>query len=335
MAIDPSARQALLAAKLRALVRDEWGDVADRAEPGPFPGGAALAEGSRAWVLVEDNPGRALGPAVVWALRHEAPDLCLFVPAEGPALARRAACFEVAVEIRTVVGREQSIAEPAPARREPPLDPDAEAFRPVVISAGAEPVIEHGRLLGEVRGLEVARTDTDDAGVYLSIGVGAHDRELHRLLGHNEGEVADLAAVVATVDAHRRPGHETHAAYQLAPERWLRWTVVNRPALVGAATLEPSPSPVDRPDLRRPAPAPAAGADLEGQPLLVVCSTGIDVDLVPAAADAWLSDGRRPRLVLCVPEGDDHRVTRDLAAALEPRAEVVTVPSHWRALISA
>ncbi|MGH9282606.1 MAG: hypothetical protein ACRD0S_06680, partial [Acidimicrobiales bacterium] len=90
--------------------------------------------------------------------------------------------------------------------------------------------------------------------------------------------------------------------------------------------------PVPRPDLRQPAPAPAAGVDGEGRPLLAVCSTGIDVDLVPAAADARLADGREARLVLVLPEADDHPVTRSLASALADPAEVVTVAGDWRLL---
>ena len=70
--------------------------------------------------------------------------------------------------------------------------------------------------------------------------------------------------------------------------------------------------------------------DEQGRPLLVVCSVGIDVDLVPAAVDARLADGRGPRLVLTMPEGDDHPVTRTLAAALVEPAEIVTIPGDWR-----
>jgi hypothetical protein len=64
--------------------------------------------------------------------------------------------------------------------------------------------------------------------------------------------------------------------------------------------------------------------------VLVVCSTGIDLDLVPFAADARLLDGRDPRLVLVLPDGDDHPVTRDLAGALRRPADVVTVGREWR-----
>jgi hypothetical protein len=62
----------------------------------------------------------------------------------------------------------------------------------------------------------------------------------------------------------------------------------------------------------------------------VVASTGIDLDLVPAAADARAADPRHPALVIAVPARDDHPVTRALAAALTLPATVVTVPDDWR-----
>jgi hypothetical protein len=85
-----------------------------------------------------------------------------------------------------------------------------------------------------------------------------------------------------------------------------------------------------REDLRQAAAAPAAGVDTDGGPVLVVCSVGTDIDLVPSGVDAWLADGREPRLVFCVPEGDDHRMTRDLVGALRSPAEIRTVPPEWR-----
>jgi hypothetical protein len=35
-----------------------------------------------------------------------------------------------------------------------------------------------------------------------------------------------------------------------------------------------------------------------------------------------------------VPEGDDHPLTRDLAAALRPSARLITVPKDWPTLLS-
>lgn len=314
--MDPARRQALIAAKLRALVRDQEGDVA--LEPGTFPGGAAALAGGAAYVLAEDDPGRALGPALAWTTKQGVRTLRLFVNAAGGDLARRAAAFDLDIEVLEVEGRDAVRAEPTALPSHPPVSDDDRRFESVLEQAGADVVEEHGALLGEVRGLEVARV-VDGR---LEIGVGKHDREAHReLLGESEASVEALFAVVRTVVEQRAPGGEGHAAFHLAPERWLRWVVMHRPELVGATELELRPSPVPRPDLRRPAPAPAID---RATGTVYVFSVGVDVDLVPAAVDAGAH-------VLVVPEADAHRVTTDLAALLKEPATVKTVPNDWRA----
>jgi len=339
MSSEMPRRELLLRAKLRSLVRAHWGDAAADAagvvETGLL-GGAVLATDDGVWVLAEDDPGRSLGPALAWIARHGGPGrrLRLLATADAGVLARRAAMFtdiEVfAIEETTLVA-----AAPDPPRAEPPVaggGARSGQLRSLIERAGATPVVEHGRLLAEVRGLEVARVE----GEGLAIGVGKHDREAHREVHGaeqtDEQAFAQLFEVVRIVADHRVDGGAGHAAFHLAPERWLRVVVIARPDLVGASSLAMVSSPVDRADLRHPAAAPAAGIDLNGEPVLVICSVGLDVDLVPAAADAWLTDGRRPRLVLCVPEGDDYAITREVAAMLSITAEVVTVPASWRAL---
>jgi hypothetical protein len=63
-----------------------------------------------------------------------------------------------------------------------------------------------------------------------------------------------------------------------------------------------------------------------------VCGVGTNLDLVPSSIDTYLADGRDPIVRFVLPEGDDHRATRDLVAALRPRAELVTVSLEWRRL---
>lgn len=332
---DPALRQSLLKAKLKGLVRARWGDVVDRAQEGFLPGGAAFVADGTAWVLAEDQPERSLGAALAWVGRQGAGPTDLHLLAAGAAgtLARRAALFTRPVRVYTIEGTTVREAEPEPMTPQPPLDPDAEPMRALFDKVGAEAVVEEGILRAEVLGLEVARVEVGSSGQSrLAVGVGKHDREAQREVRGDQHGPDELFEVVRLVAEHRVPNGFGHAAYHLAPERWLRSVVVRRPELVGAQHLEPAPPPVAREDLRQLAQAPAAGVDLEGRPLLVVCSVGIDVDLVPAAADAWLADGRQPRLVFCLPEGDDHPVTRDLVSALVMPAEIVTVPEEWRGL---
>lgn len=140
-----------------------------------------------------------------------------------------------------------------------------------------------------------------------------------------------LSDVVEQVRTRRRAGAPSHPANILAPERWLRSVVIRNPDLVGAAELSPASPPEERPNLRANAVAPALGTDADGTPVVVVCSTGIDPELVPAAAEVRASaPGARARLVLVVPARDDHPMTRHLAARLVVPAEVTPVPDDWR-----
>ena len=329
MPLDPERRVQLLGAKLAALVADRWGP-GDRSGA-TFPRGGALLDGQgRGWVVpdAESDVARALGPALFWASRHDVGELHLLVDDAGAAggLARRAAEFTLDTTVWRIDGRSLVEAPPAPPPvLDPPLPPQVEPFVDVLRAAGADPVAERGVLVGEVEGLEVARVVVDDEGAYLEVGVGRHDRHAQSLLHGDRPTDEALARAVEFVASHRREGAEPHPLNRLAPERRLRSRIIRDPGLVGAVELWPVSSPVDRENLRVPAPAPAAGTDRDGAPVLVVCSTGIDLDLVPAAADARLADRRLPRLVLAVPARDDHPVTRRLAAALRRPADLVTI----------
>lgn len=312
------------------LVSGQWPGAAP--DFGGFPGGAVARRDGVGWVLAGERHERALGGALAWGRRERLDELHVLADEATEVLARRASQFAAPPSVWRVDGRAVHPAEPVPVQPEPSLPADVRAFVSMIEAAGADPVVEHGVLRAEVLGLEVARVIADHEGARLEVGVGAFDREAHRMVHGDTPTGEALAAAVAAVVDVRRPGVPTHQVNQLAGERWMRSILVRRPELVGATTLTPAPSPVARADLRQAAPAPATGTDLEGRPLVVVCSTGIDVDLVPAAADARLADGRDARLVLVVPEADDHPLTRSLAAALSGPADVVVLADGWRSL---
>lgn len=308
---DPS----LLAAKLRALV----GDTGD---PATFPGGAARIDRATrtGWVLADDNPERALGPALVWAERHDIDPAGLHIVVDDTAaagtLARRATQFTDRPHIHTVDGRALRDAKPArplDLERQPP--PDDLQFARTLRAAGAEPVVEHGVLVGEVNGLEVARVVDG----HLEVGVGKHDRHAQTLVHGDRPMGEALAAAVAFVRQHRHPTAEPHPLNRLARGRWLRTVLIADER--HHDDLRPISSPVERDDLRIDAPAPAVDRRNE---TVYVCSTGIDLDLVPAAADVRLSINEDATLVLVVPPKDDHPITRRLAARLTKPAEIVT-----------
>jgi hypothetical protein len=325
-------RGPLLAAKLRALVAAR----ATHPEPADFPGGAALVDGSTGWLLLDAQPLASLGPALVWAERRGLRALHLLVEADVPVVARRAALFADAPVVWEVDGTQLREAVPAP----PPV-PAAAASSPalaeLLVDADLEVVVEDGVVRGEVLGLEVARIvhGTTTAGTpidepVLEVGVGHADRELTGMLHGNLPPAAQLERVVEIVRAQRRLGAERHPLNQLAPERWLRATLVAEPSRIGLTELHAAPPAVPRPNLRDPAIAVGVGTDAAGGEVVVGCSVGVHLDLVPAAADARLALAPDARLLLVVPERDAHPVTRALAQRLLAPADLVPLAGEWR-----
>lgn len=300
--------------------------------PGRFPGGAALVDGATGWLLLAD-PGRAgLGGALAWARRAGVEQLHLVVDdAEvAAALARRAAAFSSAPTVWGVAGTALVPVDPAPVPvpAAPPAAPDLEAQ---MVAAGLELVAGDGVLLGEVLGLEVARISVgDDGEPELGVGVGRFDREVGQMTHGHLRPDERLARVVDIVASYRRPGAPPHPLNQLVPERWLRSALLADPAQVGAAELRPVPSAAGRANLLETGIATAVGTDADGGDVVVVASTGVDLDLVPAAADDRALHGPDARLVLAVPARDALPVTLDLAAALAAPATVVPLDGEWR-----
>lgn len=328
-------RSRLLASKLRSLVAAHFGS-ADRTAV-DFPGGAGLVADGTAWVVVDGPPVRAFGPALVWAGRQGATELHVLVESDAEILARRATCFEHAPQVWAIEGTELRAAVPAPVPVHHPALP-APALAELLVDADLEVVVEEGIVRGEVLGLEVARivhghtsTGVPIEEPLLEVGVGQADRELTGMLHGALSPVDQLARAVEIVRRHRQAGAEPHPLNQLAPERWLRARLIAEPEQIGLARLRASEPAVPRPNLRDTAVAMAMGEDARGAPVVVACSVGIDVDLVPAAADARLAAAPGAHLLLVVPERDAHPVTRDLAARLLKPAEVCTVPGDWRA----
>ena len=319
---------------MRALVAQHWDKHgADRAQVLPFVGGAALVQedqGARMWVLIDDGKVGRFGPALALADSRRAESLEVLVeeavPGSAGAVARRAREMREPPGVWSSSGRTVRRAEPSPLMFPSSEMVDAR-LAGVLAARGADPVVEHGVLRGEVLGLEVARV----VGGELMVGVGRHDREARVEMrpGQDLGEALDEA--VASVRAWRRPGVASHPANTLARSRWLRSVVVARPELVGASSLAVAAPPLPWFDLTDVGAAPAVGSFADGSPVVVVCSAGVDLDVVPTAADCRLAYAPDAKLIIAVPEGDDVPVSRRLAAGLARPAEVLTVPKGWEA----
>lgn len=329
---DPQRRAALLHVKLRALVREHLGEAPvdpPGADVAPFGRGAAMVVGDTAWVLLDDKHERGLGGALAWAMKHpRVRHVAVITEAASGVLARRAALFSGDISVWHAVERllVPAVEDPYP----PPMavDPRHEGLRALIVAGGAEPIVEYGVLAGEVRGLEVCRAVTDayTDEVRLEVGVGAHDREAFLMLHGARPTVEALADVARTVATHRQLGAALHPLNRFGAERFLRWRVLEEPALIGATGLAVADPPVPRLNVKDPVPCVAVGHDASGAAIVAVCSTGIDLDLVPFAADARAMHASAARLVLVVPERDAAPVTKSLAGGLRQPADIVTLP---------
>ncbi|MEO7371240.1 MAG: hypothetical protein ABIZ69_10265, partial [Ilumatobacteraceae bacterium] len=180
--VEESRRGRLLSMKLAALAHDHGAGAEFR--PAPFALGAAAIDGRAGWVLLDERQQRGLGPALAWAVRAGVEELQILAEEATGTLARRAAAFRMPIGVWHVAERGllPAIAEPLPATPAVPID--HEQFRRLIAEAGAMPAVDHGVLIGEVRGLEVCRvvTDPTTGEVRLEVGVGAHDREAFLML---------------------------------------------------------------------------------------------------------------------------------------------------------
>jgi hypothetical protein len=320
--VDESRRHRLLAVKLAALARDHGagGDL----QTGPFALGAAATDGAVGWVLLDERQQRGLGPALAWAVRAGVNQLQVLAEEGTGTLARRAEAFRFPIDVWHVTERVllPAISEPLPPQPDVPAAHDS--LRSLIEQGGATPAVEHGVLIGEIRGLEVCRvvTDASTGDPRLEVGIGQHDREAFQMLHGDVPTIEALAKVVAAVSPHRQHGADPHPLNRLGREQALRARLIDEPALIGATRVEAIPSPLRRPNLKDPLPA-VARAMIDDRSVTLVISAGVDLDLVPFATDARLATGDETRIVL--PERDALPVLTDIAGLLADPIPVVPI----------
>lgn len=339
MSLDDETRRRLLAGKALGVARSQGAQPVG--EPQPLMGGAAtMVEGGGAWVLIQREPERALGAALAWSIRHGATSTTCVVDVGVDGRPQRAAAELVAAKaaalappppVLAVQGSTVTTVAPPRLPGAGPHQPAAAAaFRLEDATAARTDVVVHqdGTMTFEVLGLEVARVAADGT---MAVGAGKHDREATSELYGDQPSREALVRAAEVVRQQRRPDAQPGPATVLQRERWLRHALVADPGLLVCAgvsgPLVPVADPAPPVDLRRPRPA---GATAQGGRVLVVCSAGVDLDLVPTAA--WLRAWAAPdaeRIVLVVPAGDDMPILRDLAPLLPVPAAVVAVTPPW------
>ncbi|MEM9561616.1 MAG: hypothetical protein AAGA93_03295 [Actinomycetota bacterium] len=340
-------QRALATVALRARIRALTGGGIEVGADSVDPAVVGHVAGDRAFY--QASSVRGLGPALRWAMSNEVATLDLIAEAAVAGdLARRAGHLVAdgddlpAITVWSADGPQVVPAEPSPLDPPPPLPPGHQRFASVVAESGARPVDDHGILVAEVAGLEVARVvdgddlvaggqiagvDADDrthlAGPQLAVGVGQADRELQDYLHGHLDDDTNLRRAIAAVVRHRNPGSAAHPLSRLSRQRWLRSVLLDDPSLVGLDELEPVP-PL-RPPVTLLSQEPVAA---RGSGAVVVCSVGVDLDLLPEAADYRHRDDPDAELIVVVPERDRRLVAGPLEAAV-PRLDLRSIDAPW------
>ena len=335
---DPERRQALRAAKLRALVVDEVTATGGALSDTVLSDGDHLFDGCRLWTLASgEAPKASLGTAVLQAGRHEGPDgpvptvVCVDDRDVARTLARRATALDPSPEVRWIDGRTLVVAEPAESpvpstEVAPPAD-----FDDLCRGVGVEPVLEHGIWRGEVLGLEVVRVvDDPDVGSMVQIGVGRFDREAATLMQGGRSDAETEPGRPQRPAPRRRTGAGAHPLETLARERWIRRDLCAAPEVVGLADLAPVDPADERPNLRDPSPAPAVGTGPGGERVLVVCSVGVDLHLLGATCELVLREAP-DRVAVALPARDVLAPVERAVARLRVPASLTSVPCGWDA----
>ncbi len=327
MASSPS----LVEAKLRSLARTATGCELTEVDgalgtgigPGPDPGTV------RAFFLAEDDP-RAVGRALQWSGSQQAVSLDLLAESHAGGLARRAGLLSThpapSISVWRVDGADAIPAEAEPMAPPPTIPPEHWSLAGVMSEAGARPLDDHGVLIAEVAGLEVGRVVDDGSGPTIDVGVGQADRELSQMIHRSDDPGDGLRRVIAAAIEFRRAGSH-HPLTRVGRERWLRSLFIESPETVGATSLEPLVPLRPRGGLRDAEPSAAAGVAEDGRPIVVVANVGVDLDLIPEAADYRQAWNPEAKIVLVMPE-------RDLPLSLSlldrlPDASAVALETPW------
>lgn len=303
------------------------GIVASAAPDGGITGPGT--EGDRHGVFYADSE-RMAGPAMVWARRSGVDHLHLVAESEhAGSLARRTADVGgLRIDVLEVDGTDLVPAVASAIVPPPELDREAWQLASIISEAGARAVDDHGRIVAEVAGLEVARiVQRDDQPPEIEVGVGEADRELHGLVHTSMSRDTAVRRAVAMVAAERRKG-SLHPLSRMARERWLRSLLLDDPTLIGADELDPVPPLRARSTVLGNVPVAAVGSRTDGSPIVVVCSTGIDLDVVPEATDYRRRHDPAAELIIVVPERDRHAITESLVE-WTPRTQLLTVAPPW------
>lgn len=293
---------------------------------GDATGGAVVGEVIDGHAYCQTADGRGLGGLLRWARSNKADAVTVIAESDVAGdIARRASLFNFPVSVWSADGVDVEPAQIGPGLTPPEIPEDHRRYGGVITETGARAIDDHGMLVAEVAGLEVARVVDSESGhgPELAVGVGQADRELQQYIHGHLDDDTNLRRAIAAVVRHRHPGSAAHPLTRVARQRWLRSLLLDDPSLVGLSSLEPVIPLRPRETVLGDEPTAAAG---DGS--IVVCSVGVDLDLLPEALDYRKREGGDAELVIVLPERDRELAVGSLAE-LVSNLRVLSIDAPW------
>lgn len=327
MVVSSEQREGLFRVKVRALARDQLKRLDGHDYAAGW--GAALDTNGQWTVLLEVQPQASFGPALVLANRHGAQTIDLLAASDAGVVARQAQLFTPRPAVWQVDGTVLRPAQVVAVDAGPAAIEVEPALQAVLAAEGIELVREHGVVTGELLGVEVARVMVaHDGSQRLDVGVGAYDQGAFAVINEGLSDGDALRSVVEQVRVHRRRGAEPHPLNRLVRERWIRAELVESPEQVNLSSLRPVQGLSPRDGLYAVQPACAVGDRDDGMQALVACSVGVDLTLVPTAADL-AAHHRCAHITFVLPQRDHYPATKELAARLSVPHDFVVADEPW------
>ena len=106
-------------------------------------------------------------------------------------------------------------------------------------------------------------------------------------------------------------------------------SLIAEPSRIGVDDLVAAPTPDPRDRLRERGVAAAVGTR-DGEPVVVACTVGVDLEAVVLAADARLAIDPDATLLLALPQRDVLPVIGAMVGDLVRPAEVAAVSGDWK-----
>ena len=324
--VDNAQIESLTVTKLKSLVTALG--FSDSYSHESFQTGAVLFDESRCFVYSAVQNISPLAVALSHHATNENTEIHLLVDQIDPGLWEQIFGFDLDLKLWIVDGT-NLVEHPKPLPHRPvKIRQEAVVQGKKFGKFDCDVIAEHGVLRAEVNGLEVARVVQNAENQFeISVGVGDYDQSAYQVMHGNIAVERNLTKVISTVKKYRTKAGPAHPLNRISRSRWLIAEAIADPSFLGIDELNFVEPLLPRNDVTKDQACSAIGRK-ENSIVLVLASTGIDLDLVPQATGQIFR--HNPEIVLLLlPAQDHHPAISRQARYLSVQPTFVAAREPW------